>query len=131
VERLQVLAGDRGQRLRRVGHAVGVKAVDQPVEQHRRDVVGIAAVDLQGRDRLLLLPVDLIRRERRIAHDVVDQVHADGERILHHHRVDIRQIRPRARPHRSADRVDLIGDLLGTARRRPLVEQAGNQPRQP
>ena len=77
VERLQVVARDAGQRLRRAAarQAVGMEAVDQPVEDRRGHVVGIVGADLQRRDGLLLLPVDLLGVERRVADHVGQQVH--------------------------------------------------------
>ena len=54
------------------GQAVRMEAVDQPIEDDRRDVVGILVADLQARQRLLPLPLDLLELERRIARTTSD-----------------------------------------------------------
>jgi hypothetical protein len=83
---LQILACHRAQRVRcsAARQSVGMEPVDQSIEHRRRHVIRILAVHAQRRDRLLLLPLDLLQRERRVAHDVGQQRHSEAERVLHH-----------------------------------------------
>ena len=114
VIRLKIGARDGGQGLRgtAVRESVGMKAVHQPIEQGAGDVVGILGADLQRRHRLLLLPLDLFSGERGVPNDVGQQFHGHAERILHHDHVDEAQVGAGTGAERSADEVDLIGDLL-------------------
>ncbi len=65
VVRLQILARDPRQRLGRAAarQAIRMEAVDEAIEQHAGHVVGVVAVDLQRGDGLLLLAIDLFRRQ--------------------------------------------------------------------
>jgi hypothetical protein len=100
-----------------------MESVDQSIEDDIRDVPRIVGIDANRRQNLVLLSGNLLRRERGIPRDIREQVHAGLERVLHHDRVDERQIRGRTRPDVAADEVDLIRNLLRAAGRRPLIEQ--------
>jgi hypothetical protein len=125
VKRSQIVLGDASQRLGRAAarQPVGMEAVDEPVEQHRCDVVGIFVADPQRRDLPLELTLNLFRSECRIARDIGDEIHAERERVLHDDRVHEGQIGARPGAECAADVIDLLGDLFGVSRRRSLVEQ--------
>ena len=76
VERQQIVARERGQRLRRarLRPAVGMEAVDQPIEHDVREELRVVVADLHARQRLLPLPLDLFRRERRMLRHVRHEV---------------------------------------------------------
>jgi hypothetical protein len=125
MEDAQIVLGDARQRLRRATARlpVRVKPVDQPVEQHRGDVARILAADAERRQRLLTLTIDLLWRERRAANDIGDEIQRQGEGVFHHDGIDEREIRAGSGSHGTANRIDLIGDLLGAPGGRSLVEQ--------
>ena len=83
VEVDDVLPRQRGERLggAAAGQAVRVEAVDQAIDHLARDAVGILRRHLQRRHRLLPLPLDLLRRERRPPHDVGHQLQARAARL--------------------------------------------------
>ena len=103
--------------------------IDQPPEHHTRQVRRVLVTDLQPREHLLPLPLNLDRRERRVARDVRDEVDAEIETVRHDQDVDEAQVRPRAHTEEAADSVDALGDLGGVATRRALVEQLPRQRR--
>jgi hypothetical protein len=72
---------------------------------------------------LQALPVDLLRRERRPAHHVGQQIHPEREAVFHHQHVRRREIAARAGAERAADRIDGLGDFLRAAAGRALIEQ--------
>ena len=125
MERHQVAARDGADRPRRAAlrHAVGMETVDEPVEHDVGDVRRIVVADLQARQHLVALPLDLGRREGRTARHVGQQVEREVEAVLHHQDVDKPEVAGRAHAQRAADVVDAAGDLLGRARRRPLLEE--------
>jgi len=125
VEREQIGAGQRGHRLGRPGlrPAVGMEAVNQPVEDDVGEEIGVVVADLHARQRLLPLPLDLLGRKGGVLHEVRHQVQRKVQAVLHDDRLDVAQVRPGAGAHGPADRVDRVGDLFGRPRGRALVEQ--------
>ena len=125
VECHQVAAGygADGPRRAALGHAVGMEAVDQPVEDDVGDVRRIVVADPQTRQHLVALPFYLVRREGRAPRHVGEQIEGEVEAVLHHEDVDEAEIAGRAHAQRAADAVDAAGYLLGGARRRPLIEE--------
>ena len=65
----------------------GMEAVDQPIEHRVGDVAGILEADLQARQHLLALALDLRRRERRLPRHVGQHLQAGVEAVLHHDHV--------------------------------------------
>ncbi len=56
------------------GLAVRMKPVDQPIEDHAGEIVGIVVADLQARQDLLTLPLDFLGGERRMAREVGHEI---------------------------------------------------------
>ena len=131
VEGDEVVARDARNRLwrARVRTAVGMEPVDQAIEHHPGEVVRVVVTDLQARQDLLPLPFDLLGRERRVAREVRHHVEAERDAVLHHHRVDEREIAAGAGADQTADRIDRGRDLLGIPRRRALVEERRDERR--
>ncbi len=113
------------------GQAVRVEAVDQPIDHLAGDVVRILRRHLQARHRLLALPLDLLRRERRPPHDVGHQLQRQRQAVLHHDRVDVGEVGAGAGAENAADEIDRVGDLFGGAIARALIEERRRQHRQP
>ena len=125
VERLQIGARQRGERLLRAAprQPVRVEPVDEPIEHDIRDVTRVVCVHAQRRQDLVLLPLDLLRRERRIARHIGHQIHADLKRVLHDNRVHEREIGPGAGAKVTTNEINLIGDLLGTPSCGSLIQK--------
>src|SRR3954447_7943857 len=98
-------------------------AVHQPIEHDAGEVDGIVVAHLQTRQDLLPLAFDLFRRERRASHQLRHEIQSDAEAVLHYRGVNGGEVAGRSRANRAADRVDGGGNLLGTLRRRTLIEQ--------
>ena len=113
VERDDVVPRDAVDASRRAGlrHAVGMEAVDEPIEHGVGDVLGILEADLQAGQHLLPLAIDLLRRERRMPRHVRQHAHAGVEAVLHHDHVEEGQVGAGAGAHGAADEVDRVGDL--------------------
>jgi hypothetical protein len=133
VERDQVIARERGDRLRRavLRHPVRMEAVDQPIEHGVRDVAGIFEADRLPREHLLALALDFRRRERRLPRHVGQHAEPGVEAVLHHDHVHEREIGAGAGAHRAADEVDRVVHLLRRHRLRALIEERGGEVRQP
>ena len=67
-----------------VGPAVRMEAVDEPVEHHPGDVVRIVVADLEARQNLLTLPLELLGRELRVPRQIGHHVEPEREAVLHH-----------------------------------------------
>ena len=107
--------------------AVRMEAVHEAVEHRVGDIIGIFEADLQSRQNLLSLAIDLVRRERGVAHDVGQHPQAHVEAVFHHDHVHVAEIGARARSHRAADEIDRVRELLRRLGRRPLIEQRRRQ----
>ena len=92
----------------RLRQPVGMKAVDEPIEDRVRDEVGIVEADLQARQRLLPLTIDLLRRERRMPRHVRQHPQAGVEAVLHDDDIDEGQVGAGAGAHGAADEVDRV-----------------------
>ena len=88
---------------------------------------GSSSADLQARENLLALPLDLGRRECRTPRDVGQHAEADVEAVLHHDHVDEAQIGAGAGAHRGAHEVDRLVELGGRLVFRPLRQQRGRE----
>ena len=64
----------------------------ETIEHHAGQVVGVLQAHPEARERLLPLPLDLLRLERRVAHDVRQQVEADRQAVLHDDHVGEAQV---------------------------------------
>ena len=80
VERDEIVPGDARDRIRsaRVRAAVGMESVDQPVEHHPGDVVRVLVADLEPRQDLLTLSLELLRRELRVSRQVRHHVEPEA-----------------------------------------------------
>jgi hypothetical protein len=89
VEGAEVVHRNRLQRIQRavVRHAVRMETVDQPVEHQACDVVGVLGAHLESRKRLLPLPLELLRAECRVPHDVAQKLEPESEAVLHHEHI--------------------------------------------
>ena len=98
MKRHQVAARDGADRPRRtaLGHAVRVESVDQTVEDDVGNVGGIVVADLQARQHLVALPLDLGRREGRAPRHVGQQIEGEVEAVLHDEDVDETEVAGRA-----------------------------------
>ena len=114
VEGQQVLARHSLNGLHRAvaGRAVRMDTVDQAVEHHVGEVLGVLVSHLQPRQDLLALALELLRREGRVAQDVGEQPHSQREIVLHHHHVDEGKVTPQARAQQPSRAVDRLGHLL-------------------
>ena len=72
----RVIAGDRG-RCAAVGTPVRMRAVDEPVEHGAGEIVRVVVADLEARQHLLALPLDLLGRECRMPRDVRNEIQAE------------------------------------------------------
>ena len=108
-----------------------MESVNEPIEHGRGNVVGILVVDLQPRERLLTLALDLFDLERRMPHNVREQIEPGAEAVFHDDDAGKAQVAAGARFQITTDRVDLVGNLLRRLFRRPLVEQRSEQRCQP
>ena len=125
VELHQVVAGDGADRCRHppLRHPVRMEAVDQPVEHDAGDVGRIVVVHLEARQDAAADPLDLLIRERRMPRHVGHQVESEVEAVLHHQDVDEAQLARGADRQDAADAVYRVGDRLGGARPRALIEE--------
>ena len=133
MEREQIVTGDLLHRLRRaVGrHAVGVEPVEQSGQHDARQIRRIVQADLESREHLLPLALELGALERRIARALGDQVQAELEAVGHDQDVDEAQVRARPDVENAPDRIDAVGDLGGASAGRSLVEQRPGEGRHP
>ena len=133
MKREQIVPRDTGHRRRRaaVGHPVAVEAVHEPVEHGVGEVLGIVEADLEERQLLLPLAIDLFGGERRMLDHVGQHAHARLEAVLHHDHVHEAEIAGRARAHGAADGIDGVVHLLGRLAGGSLVEQRRDQMREP
>ena len=106
-----------------------MESVDEPVEHHVGEIVGVVVADLESGQDLLPLAVDFFLRERGVLRDVGDEVQADVEAVLHHDAVDEAQIDARAGTERAADRIDRRRNLLRVLARRALIEEGRRERR--
>jgi hypothetical protein len=125
MERLQVLTRQRAERVlgARARQTIRMEAVHKSIEDDIRDIARVVGIDANRRKNLVLLPRNFLRCEGGIPRDIRNEVHARLERVLHHDRVDEREIRRGTGPDIAADEVDLICNLLRAARGRPLIQQ--------
>ena len=131
VVREEIVAGDARDRLgsARIGPAVRMEAVDQAIEHHPGYVVRIFVPDLEARQNLLALPLELLGSELRVPRQIGHHIEPEGEAVLHHDCVDEGEIAARPGTDQAADRVDRRGDLLRISRRRSLIEQRRDERR--
>ena len=131
VKRDEIVTRDGGNRVGRAGfrHAIRVEPEHQPVEDGVGDERRILEADLKVRQQLLALPIDLRRRERRMARDIGQHSQPDLEAVLHDDRIDEAQIDARAGVQGSADEVDGVVQLTGRLGCRSLIEQRRRQVR--
>ena len=131
VERDEIVARDARDRLRRarVRPAVRMEAVDEPVEHHAGEVVRIVVADLQPRQDLLALPLDLLRRERGLR--ARSDTRSSPKARLSFITTALMKVRSLPAPVPSAPPIESIGvgDLLGVLRRRALIEQRRDERR--
>ncbi len=133
VEVDEIVARDPPHRLRGAVRRlpVGVRRVDQPREDDPRQVLRVVVADLEPRQHLLALALDLGRRERRVSGGVGDHVQPELEAVGHDEDVDEGQVRARAGAENAADRVDGVRDFGGAPARRALVEERARECRDP
>jgi hypothetical protein len=125
----EILTGDRRERLRRarVRPAIGVEAVDEPIEHDSREVLRIVVADLQSGQHLVPLSLNLLGGERGIARNIGHEIQREIETVLHHDGLDEGEIGAGPGSDHTADRIDGRGNLFGAARRRALVEDGGRE----
>ena len=111
----------------RVGQAVGMEPIDQPIEHQAGHRVRILVVHAHPRQRLLPLAIEFLLVKRRTPDDVGQQVEAKREAVFHHEHVGDRQVAAGTGAEGAANRVDGIGDLCGASRAGALIEQRGGQ----
>ncbi len=121
----EIVARNGRERLGRTGfrQPVRVEPVDQPVEHGVGDEPRIIEAHLQSGQHLLALPLDLLLREGGVARHVGQHLQPRLKAVLHHHRIDEREIDPRAGVQLAADEVDGVIHVAGGLGRRTLVEE--------
>ena len=111
-----------------VRHAVRMESVDRGDRTRRRPhSPDPRSLTCSARQRLLPLAIDLLGRERRVAHDVGHQVERRIEAVLHHDGVDEGQVGAGARAQPAANVVERVGNLARAPRGRALIEQRRHQ----
>ena len=56
------------------GLPYGMKSVDEPIEDHAGQIVGIVVADLQARQNLLTLAIDLFTGKRRMTREIGHEI---------------------------------------------------------
>jgi hypothetical protein len=106
-----------------------MEPIDETLEHERGHVVGILVVDAQGRSEPLALAIEFVLGERRRADDVGQHVQPLGEAVPQDGHVGEREVGAGPDTYAPADRVHGVGNLLGAARDRALVEQRRHEVR--
>ena len=99
-----------------------MEAEDEPVEHEIRDVVRIVVADLQRRERLPALAIDLLRRKRRTLHHLGREAEHQIDLIFDDGAADERQFIAGADADDAAGRLHEVGDRLSRFRRRALIQ---------
>ena len=125
VKRDDIVPRDGGDRFRRsrLRHAIGMQAVDQPVEHGVRDELRIFEADFHARQHLLPAALDFLRRERRAPREIGEHAQAEAQAVLHHDHVDEAEIGAGAGAHFAADEIDRVVELAGRLAARALREE--------